>query len=186
MQLDSWSYAITAHPAEPNLSFQLPATLLSSGQQSNLSIAFDRPPIEAVTGTVTLTFTPSTTIAIEDPAIIFPSTGTTNVSFVSVAGQTAASFSGQNTVVFQTGTTAGTIHLHAAWDYATADQDVNLEAAAIGVDTVTATHGTGSLNVTINGFDNTRTAGRLTFHFYDSAGGIVGQPRTCGFHGVFL
>ena len=185
VQIDSWSYAISAHPAEPNLSFQLPATLLSSGQQSNLSIAFDSPPIEAVTGTVTLTFTPSTTISIEDPAILFPSTGTTAVNFASVPGQTGALFSGQSSVVFQTGTTAGTIHLHAVWDFATADQDVNLEAAAIGVDTITATRGTNSLNVTISGFDNTRTAGRMTFNFYDSAGGIVGQPVPADFTQTF-
>jgi hypothetical protein len=185
VQIDSWSYAITAHVAEPNMTIQLPSSLLSSGQQSNISVAFDSPPLEAASGTVTLTFTPSTTIAIEDPAIVFPSTGSTTVNFASVPGQTSASFSGQTSVVLQTGTTAGTIHLHAAWDYTTADADVNLEAAAVGVDSVIATKTSRALTVVINGFDNTRTAGRMTFNFYDSQGEFVGQPVPADFTEAF-
>jgi hypothetical protein len=185
VQIDSWSYAITAHVAEPNMTIQLPSSLLSSGQQSKISVAFDSPPLEAASGTVTLTFTPSTTIAIEDPAIVFPSTGSTTVNFASVPGQTSASFSGQTSVVLQTGTTAGTIHLHAAWDYTTADADVNLEAAAVGVDSVIATKTSRALTVVINGFDNTRTAGRMTFNFYDSQGEFVGQPVPADFTEAF-
>ena len=185
VQVDSWLYAITAHEAEPNMTIQLPSSLLNSGQQSNVSIAFASAPLEAVNGPVTLTFTPSTTISIEDPTIVFPSTGSTTVNFASVPGQTSATFAGQNSVVLQTGTTAGTLHLHATWDYVTADADVNLEAAAVGVDSVTATKNSSALTVVINDFDNTRTAGRMTFNFYDSQGTFVGQPVPADFTEAF-
>ncbi len=53
------------------------------------------------------------------------------------------------------------------------------------MDTITATRGSNTLIVTLTGFDNTRTAGTMTFTFYDSSGEFVGQPVPADFTQAF-
>jgi hypothetical protein len=163
---------------------------LNSAQQATLSIAFDSAPSTATAGTVDLTFASSTNTALNDPAILFPSTGTTSASFTSNPGQTSASFGGQASLTFQTGTTAGTLHFHALWGYSEADLEVSLVAQPMGIDSVAATRQSNALQIVVTGFDNTRTAGQMSFTFFDSQGAFIGDPVsadfTQNFHSYFF
>ena len=44
------------------------------------------------------------------------------------------------------------------------------------MDRVQASRTATGVDVAIIGFDNSRTAGRLTFTFYDTAGAVIGSP----------
>ena len=183
--IGSFAYAIDAHPPMPGIHIQVPTTPLASGQQAALAINFDSPPAEALAGTLTLSLTTANAVELTDPAILFPSSGSTTASFTSVIGQTVAQFGTQTSLTFQTGTTAGTLHIHAEWGYSEADAEIPLVSAPITIESVAATKGSGTLNLTITGFDNTRTAGRMSFSFFDAQGAYIGQPVTADFTELF-
>jgi hypothetical protein len=174
--IDARRYRLAPHPPLPNMSLAVDHSPLLSGQQARLTVSFDStPPIE-ISGTVEISLTAVTSITVTDPAILFPATGTTHAQFRSVAGKTTADFDGQPFLAFQTGTTAGVLHLHAVWS----DQDVDLKAgitpAPIAIDSVSARRDGSNLVVTISGYDNTRTAGRFNFSFFDKKSAFIGNP----------
>jgi hypothetical protein len=182
--IDQWSYAIVAQPSQPAVQIQV-ATPLKSAVQAPVAIQFSPPPTAAVAGTLQLTFDASTSTALTDPAIIFPSTGTTSVPFVSVPGQATASFDGAASAMFQTGTTEGTIHLTATWGDASVTSNVAITAEPVAIATMTGSRQSDSLTVTVTGYDNTRTAGMASFSFYDSEGGFIGNLVSANFSSAF-
>jgi len=73
---------------------------------------------------------------------------------------------------------------------ATSQQTVVVAPAAVGLTAVQVTRQTGSVTVQASGFDNTRTAGKLSFTFYDSSGnaiqpGAITADATGSFAGYF-
>ena len=178
LMVGQWSYAIDAHPPSPGIHIQLPSSPLQSGQQVPLTISFDSPPTDSTAGTVTLTLNTNAAVALTDPAILFPSTGTVTAAFSSVSGQTAASFEGKSSVQFQTGTTAGTLHIHASWEYSADDVTIALAPSPVVIESLAATKSGSSLNLTLTGYDNTRSVGPLSFSFYNSQGGFIGNTVT--------
>ena len=94
------------------------------------------------------------------------------------------------TTDFQTGTTAGDLIFTATLPNGTDQKRLTIPRTAIGVDTFTATRVAAGLNVSINGFDNTRTASQFTFTFYDHAGvaiapGAISVDLTTNFAAYF-
>ena len=185
MRVDQWAYAITVHPPMPNIHLLLPSGVLQSGQQAALSITFDQAPTTAIEGSVEISLETDSPVSLADPAILFPSTGTTSTTFTSAPGQTSASFGGMSTLTFQTGTTAGTLRLHAAWGYSQDVVDIHVAPAPIGIGSISATRNSNSLDVSIIGFDNTRTAGALSFSFLDSSGTFIGESVAADFTQLF-
>ncbi len=176
IHVDQQSYAIDAHPPTPGIHIHLSSGSLQSDQQASLSIDFDSAPAEALAGTVTLTFESAGSIQIADPAIIFTGSSGTSASFSSATGQLNANFAGQPSVTFQTGTTAGTLHVQATWGYSQDQVDIPLGPLPVAVESITATRSSKSIAVTVTGYDNTRTAGRFSFSFFDSSGAFIGSP----------
>ena len=176
--IDQRSFEIDVHANIPKFHIQLSSASLNTGEQATLSMVFDHAPAVALQGSVELTLRTSFSVAVEDPAILFPSTGVATASFSSSPGQTSAAFAGQTSIAFQSGTTSGTLHVHASWGFSEDQQDIVLAPSPIKVDTVTATRASDALNVTVTGFDNTRSAGRLSFSFFDSKGSFIGNPVT--------
>ncbi|HWB85296.1 MAG TPA: choice-of-anchor D domain-containing protein [Bryobacteraceae bacterium] len=142
-----------------------------SAQQGTVSVQFDSPSAASGTGTLTLAFQPSTAGA-PDPAIAFAAGGRT-VSFTFNKGDTQAHFSNGVTAAFQTGTTAGTLTFTAQLGDGSDSQTVTVQPAAVTVSSLQAARSTGSIEVRVTAFDNTRTAGGLTFTFYDAAGNAI-------------
>jgi hypothetical protein len=52
-------------------------------------------------------------------------------------------------------------------------QNIVIAPAVIGVATVTGTRQSAGVLIDLTGFDNTRSAGMLSFTFYDSAGKVI-------------
>jgi hypothetical protein len=156
----------------------LPAPVLSitlgepqSAQQGSAAVSFAAPAPSSGSGTVTLSFAAQTTGAL-DPGIVFAD-GSQTAPFTFNQGDTAAAFSGGGSIPFQTGTTAGTLTLVAQIGGTVSRQDVVIAPALVGVGAVQGTRQASAVTVNLTGFDNTRTAGRLSFTFYDAAGNTV-------------
>lgn len=138
----------------------------ASLQQGVVTVRFDAPAQTAGTGTVTLAFqaaAPGPT----DQAIAFASGGLTATFAVSPGDTQAAA------IPFQTGTTAGTLTFTVQLGTASDRQSVTVPPAAPGITAVQGMRSSGSLEVRVTGFDNTRSLGQLAFTFYDPSGAPI-------------
>jgi hypothetical protein len=148
--------------------------LLSQAQSAQLgtvTVTFDSPAESSGSGTVTLSFQPSISGAV-DSAIVFAS-GTQSASFTFSAGDIQATFTSGSSIGFQTGTTAGTIQFTAQIGSLSDQQSVTIAPAVVSFTDTQANVYTGSVVVQIAGFDNTRSAGALSFTFYDAGGNLI-------------
>src|SRR5205807_6439476 len=104
-------------------------------------------------------------------------TGTRILPFSFKQGDTQISLNGQTGAVFQTGTTAGTITFMLAPSGFQFEGDptttLTVSPSAIGIDSASATRRANDLDVEVIGYDNTYTAGAMSFTFYDTSGNTV-------------
>ena len=159
----------------PGFSLTLGAPL-SSQQQATVTIQFASPSAVSAVGTISLQFTPSVTNVTDDPAIVFLATGSRQLSVTLAAGSQTAAYQGQSALAFQTGTTAGTLTFSVAFaNTATYKQSFTIPPAAILLTSAQALRQSPNLSVTIHGYDNTYSAGQLSFTFYDTSGKVIGS-----------
>lgn len=162
---------VTVTPASATATLSVPTTS-SSGQQPSIALTLQTAYPVPLSGVYTLTFTPSGTLGVDDPAIQFPN-GSRTYPFTIPANSTAVP-----AVPFQTGTVAGTV-------------TVSYTLSAGGVDVTPATGRTAvivipgqaptatsvsfvqsgpTLTVTVVGFSNVRNVAQATFNFTPAAG----------------
>jgi len=177
----------------PILSFD--TTLANSGEQHTLSMRLPSASTIDASGNVNLQFLPDSAVVSDDPAIVFIATGTRTLPFSVKAGSTQILIGGANGAVFQTGTSAGQIRftvsgvLQGLIGDSTAS--LRIPPATVSVDTATFTERPGNLDIMITGFDNTYTAGAMSFTFYDGAGnaidpGTIQADFTSQFHAYYI
>lgn len=174
LSLGSRQFTLTGSGVSPPLPIPTLSVALGeaqSAQQGSVSVSFGAPAEAGGSGTVTLSFEAQTPGA-TDPAIVF-ATGGQTTQFTFNKGDTAASFGGAGSAAFQTGTTAGTLTLEAQIGNQASQQSVVIAPAVIAVAAVAGAREASALTVDITGFDNTRTAGKLSFTFYDAAGNVI-------------
>ncbi len=174
------SFTLAGTSYNPPLStpmLQFDTSTPQSGQQITLTMAVPTPPPVATSGSVNLTFQPDPSVAViasGDPTVMFVANGTLSVPFSIPAGSTQATFAGQTGAVFQTGTTAGRITLtvdvtsgaQLSGDAATS---LTLASLPVQIENAAATAIAGALNIQVWGFDNTYSAGAMSFTFYDNS-----------------
>jgi hypothetical protein len=146
---------------KPILTVDLPEA--KSGVDGAVSVDFDAPTRIAGAGTLTLSFDPLVKGA-TDPAIQLGVVGR-SLPFTVAVGDTRLP-----AVNFRTGTTAGTITLSVELGGATDQKTVVIPAAPVSIQSATAAWVGGAIEVRISGFDNTRTAGKVEYTFYDQSG----------------
>jgi HYDIN/CFA65/VesB-like, Ig-like domain len=161
-------------PPPPQPAIDAGGTSLLSAKQQPLVIRLATASETSGTGTVTMTFQPQMTSATDDASIRFVTGGARVQSFQFAEGDTAVSFGSDKQVLFQTGTTAGTITFTVVLGDYSEVASVQIVPAPISFDSVTAERTPGQITVSIWGFDNSRTAGSLAFQFYNKAGGAIG------------
>lgn len=115
-----------------------------------------------------------------DPGVGFLSPPGLSATFTVQRGEDLARFGSSTEITFQTGTTAGTIVLTALLGANTEQASLQLAAMPVAIDSASAIRRTGSLEVTVNGFDNSRTAGPLVFTFLDRSGQVLAPIRVDG------
>jgi hypothetical protein len=137
---------------------------------------------------VTLSFTPDSTLIAGDTAVAFAATGARTVAFSVGAGSAEVQLAGQPFAVIQTGTTAGRLRFTLTSSAGFASEpsaEYVIPASPPVLDDTTALRGIASISVRAVGFDNTYTAGAMTFRFFDAAGRIVDGPLAPDFTGEF-
>jgi hypothetical protein len=169
---------LSVSSAIPSLSLTTSGTM-SSQQQINLTIQLSAPSPVAALGTITMQFTPSVANVTDDAAIVFLATAGRQLNISLAAGAQTATYNGQSTIAFQTGTTAGAIGFSVAFpDTTTYTQSFTIPPALAQLTSVQALAESPNLLVTISGYDNTYSAGQLSFTFYDTTGKIIGSPMS--------
>jgi hypothetical protein len=146
-----------------------------SGSQPVVSVRFNETPETSGTGVLLLDFRPTVPNASDDPAVMFVGSGSRRLSFQVTEGDPAASFGAAKNVLFQTGTTAGILTFTLQCGEHTIQRTLTIAPAKVAIDAARANRRASDLDVTITGYDNTRTAGRFTFTFFDRSGATV-QP----------
>ncbi len=146
--------------------------VVASGKQAKVSLRLASAPRVAGSATLRLEFRSEISTALDDPAVVFLPNGSRSPP-VSIREGDA----NLGEVAFQTGTTAGEIRFRLempAQVGAPLTAATTVSRAVVGMDTTKAMRATGSVQVEIIGFDNTRTASRLTLRFFDRAGNPLG------------
>ena len=184
LSIGSRQFTLTGTGVSPALPTPVLSVTLGeaqSAQQGSVSVSFEAAAETGGSGTVTLSFEALAAGEL-DPGIVFAG-GRNTANFTFNQGDTAANFEGAGSAAFQTGTTAGTLMLAAQIGGAVSQQNAVIAPAAIGVAAVTGTRQTAGVSVNVTGFDNTRTAGMLSFTFYDSAGNTI-PPGAINYDGT--
>ena len=158
----------------PSLSMQLSQEPLTSAQQVNLTIqATSASKVDAI-GELEMSFTPSVNGVSDDPSILFLTTGGRKLQVTLAAGSQTAAYNGQTALAFQTGTTAGTITFTLTFpNTPPVTQSYSITPVSIHISNATAVRQDPNLVIGIDGFDNTYTAGQLSFIFYDTNGNQI-------------
>lgn len=143
---------------------------------------------------VTLSFSSGVSGIKTDRAIKFiaPQTGMNlnPISFTQ-ASPTGTFFGGGSQFTFQTGTTEGNITLTATGlEGQTQNWSFDILPVKVQITSITAQRQASNLVVTMDGYDNTYTAGALSFTFYNTAGQVIGNAipvdATPNFHQYFF
>ena len=185
------SYRLLGNGVEPSLpaprlSVTLPQSV--SAQQGAVTVNLDTPSKTSGLGTVTIAFR-SSPGGYADPTVALGGGGQ-SVTFTVAPGDTQGHFAVGTAVPFQTGTTAGTLTIAVELGGGVDQQTILIPPAPVGLTNAQAQRSSGNIEVDLTGFDNTRTAGQLTFTFYDAAGnaiapGAIHADSTAGFASYF-
>jgi hypothetical protein len=171
-------------PPLPKPSLIFDATQIASGEQHSISMTLPTPAACAASGNLNMAFAG---IA-DDRSIFFLAGSARSVPFSVAANATPVSINGQSSAAFQTGTTAGTItfSLNGTAIAADATTTLTIAPAPIAVETVTASNQRlGELDVNVVGYDNTYSAGAMSFTFFDTSGNQIGSPIAADFTSNF-
>ncbi len=167
----------------PDPSIQITLGTVASAQQGGLAISLASGSASVGTGTVVLTFQSAVTGVDDDPTIAFAD-GTRSATFSVIEGGTAGQFTGGPTVMFGTGTTAGTLTFTVTLGTKTVQSTVVIAPSAVVIDAAVAARNvacaaselyctTVNVELQINGWDNTRSTSQVIFSFYDPSGNAI-------------
>jgi hypothetical protein len=175
----------------PAISFQVSQQPLTSAQQVNLTVQAASAATQTVLGELTMQFTPAVNNVQDDPAILFLATNSRKLSVTLAAGSQQATYDGESALAFQTGTTAGTITFTLTFpNTPPLTQSFSITPALIHISSGLASRQSPALVVTLNGYDNTYSAGQLSFTFFDLKGApihsAVAVDATSEFHNYFF
>src|SRR5271165_4448442 len=163
-------------PPLPAASLQFDVSTFTSQQQDHVTVSLASASQISATGTLTLAFTPSVTGVTDDPAVMFVATGGRNLTVQVNVGSQTAFYNGESRLAFQTGTTAGKLTFTLTFDgQDPAVQTIDILPAPVTVTTIKGVRQSPSLVVTLTGYDNTYSAGKMSFTFYSTTGSVMGQ-----------
>jgi hypothetical protein len=153
-------------------------------QQPSLDISLDSPYPVAITGTVSLAFTPGSANPVDDPAVQF-STGGRSATFTIPANATHAAF-GSGQFALQTGSVAGTITLNVVSLQAGGSsltvpdgltRTAKVDPGAPVIRTLSVVHTTNGIQVQITGLSNTREMSKASVTFQATPGTTIQTPQ---------
>jgi hypothetical protein len=165
--------AFAVEPPFPEARLLFPESI-ASGQQIPIQILFTAPSKAIGVGTLTIDGLDS------DPAVMFLASGSREAAISIREGDTELS------QVLQTGTTAGDLTVRLALDGHTYEAVARIPASSVSVEDAVGVRTTNGIQIRLDGFDNTRSASRIAFTFYDGAGNMLGgAPVSADVAGLF-
>ncbi len=165
---------------------------LLSQQQAHVTVQLGGTASIGEIGTLTMQFTPSVPNISDDPAIEFVATSGRQLQVTVANGAQVATYNGQSALTFQTGTTAGTIKFTVQFpNQAAVTQSYTISPSQVQITSGQAVRQSPNLVVTLTGFDNSYSAGQLSFIFYDTSGKVltpnaISVDATSSFHQYFF
>ena len=162
----------------PSPTFEMDTNPLVSQKQVHLTINLASASPVSSTGTLTMSFTPAVALVKDDSAIFFVSTSGRQLGVAVAKGAQVVTVNGQSPITFQTGTTAGDIKFTLEFpDGMSYSRTYTITPAPVQITAVTATNQNPYLVVNMTGYDNTYSAGKMSFTFFDSTGAaLMAQP----------
>jgi hypothetical protein len=162
----------------------LTSAQLTSNMTVRVRVKLDQAAPTNLSGALQLAFQPASASVASDPAIALGSPGSDQqvgaVQTFSVAsGSSIAMFGAADCATLTTGTTAGTVTLSLALQYAppVSPQSYVINAAAPVIVSSSKVFTANSAVLTIQGYDNTRSISSISFTFHTASGGVV-SPGT--------
>jgi hypothetical protein len=193
--IGSRSFSLTGQSitsSQPVPSITIDQNPLLSQQQAHVTVQLAGAASVAEIGTLTMQFTPSVANVSDDPAIEFVSPSGRQLQVTVANGAQVGTYNGQSAITFQTGTTAGTIKFTVQFpNQAAVTQSFTIAPAAVAITSGTAVTQAPNLVLTLTGFDNTYSAGELSFTFYGTTGQLltptaISVNATSNFHSWFF
>lgn len=179
LTIDGQAFALQGQgldPPLPGASLVLASTVGASAQQNSLSIPLSSASQINGSGTLAMSFQSSVAGVSDDPTIGFLSGALRQASVTIAPGASSAMIDGQQSIAFQTGTTAGTIAFTLTLENgATEEVSLTIPPSPVILDSESAVRELGSIQVSLSGFDNTYSASQLAFTFYDINGNALPQ-----------
>ncbi len=160
--------AVDRPPPVPQMVFR--DAQITSAQQSRVSVSLSEPARGAAAGSVEFAFELLTNGLAGDPGVLFPASGTRSIAFTVEPGDTLARFGAANFADFQTGTTSGNLVFRIRFGDFLDTATLVVPPAIVGFDQLRATRAAAGIAVVLAGFDNTRSASKLAFTFFDKDG----------------
>ncbi len=192
LAVDTRAFGLSAtavSPVLPTPAISYESSPLQSAQQRNLTLTLSTPAPVTVSGAVTLSFTPDTSLVKDDPSVVFAATGARSAALTIRQGDTQVLLNGQPSAVFQTGTTSGKIRISASVSNLNFQGDpttvLTIPPSKVSVDTAIGSTRAGFIDVQLVGYDNTYSAGVMSFTFYDTSGHPIGGALNPDFTSSF-
>lgn len=161
---------VAREPAPPRPRVQVDSSL-RSGAQARVAVLFEAASRGQASGQLRVEFEAGVA-GPDDPAIVF-SNGRRSIPFTLREGDSQAMFGESREAIVQTGTTAGRLRFIAEAGGFTAQAESAVAPAAVTVDSVTGQRHLDLLELTVRGFDNTRTVSEIAFTFYNRDGQAI-------------
>lgn len=187
-------FSLTGKATQPalDLSITVDESSLASNQQPHVSVQSSTAAPAAAIGQLTLAFTPAVSGISDDPAVVFTATGGRQLQITIAQGQTSGTYNGLSQITFQTGATAGTLTFTLTFpNQPTVTKSFTISPGTVQIASGTAVRQSPNLVLTLNGFDNTYSAGSMSFTFYDLSGKQINASpitfdATALFHSYFF
>jgi hypothetical protein len=141
--------------------------LIIDRAQNVLTVNLDAPSQTTGSGVVTMDF-----LGTPDPTIQFAAGGRT-LRFTVSPSDTQGHFGDKLTAGFHPGTTAGTIAITVTLGGVTDRQSIDIAPAPVIFTSVQGVRSPSAIELRLAGFDNTRTAGKISYTFFDASGSPV-------------
>lgn len=195
LKIQNREYALRAVSANPPQTAPLPVPIFEidssaamSGQQRRLTMRLPSPSPVTALGQVNLSFIADSISAADDSAVMFVETSSRQVQFAVEEGKTTVTLNAAPFVTFQTGTTAGRIRFTLsgiAGPAAEAESTVILAPLQIALDKVLPARFLDRLELVLIGFDNTLSAGSMSFRFFDAGSRPITASLPADFTSAF-
>jgi hypothetical protein len=145
----------------------------ASARQGRVRIALAETARIAGAGELRVEFQSAVTGVTADPAIFFLPVSSRFVAFTVRQGDLSARFGDRDDMTFQTGTTAGTLLFTAKLGAYSEQARVIVAPEPVVFESVKTLRSGSQVELQIVGYDNVRSASRMTFTFYTAQGSVV-------------